>query len=48
MSLEANFYVSQTAAAVAVTASLWFVGSRMRQNTRATRVQIHQNIVPRG
>ena len=41
MSLEQIFYVSQTAAAVAVVASLLFVGFQIRHGKRA---QIHQNI----
>jgi hypothetical protein len=44
MSLEQIFYVSQTAAALAVVASLLFVGFQIRHGTRATRAQIHQNI----
>ena len=44
MSLEQIYYVSQTAAAVAVVASLLFVGFQIRHGTRATRAQIHQNI----
>ena len=44
MSLEQIYFVSQTAAAVAVVASLLFVGFQIRHGTRATRAQIHQNI----
>jgi hypothetical protein len=44
MSLEQIYYLSQTAAAVAVVASLLFVGFQIRHGTRATRAQIHQNI----
>jgi hypothetical protein len=44
MSLEQIFYVSQTVAALAVVASLLFVGFQIRHSTRATRAQIHQNI----
>ena len=44
MSLEHVFFVSQIAAAVAVVASLLFVGFQMKHGTRATRAQIHQNI----
>lgn len=44
MSLEEVFYVSQIVAAIAVVASLLFVGFEVRHGTRATRAQIHQNI----
>lgn len=44
MPLEHIFFVSQIVAAVAVVASLMFVGFQMKHGTRATRAQIHQNI----
>ena len=44
MSLEEIFYVSQTVAAVAIVASLIFVGLQIRHSSRTTRAQIHQNV----
>jgi hypothetical protein len=43
MGLEQFFYLSQILAAIAVVASLLFVGFELRHGTRATRAQIHQN-----
>jgi len=45
MSLEEMNLVSGIIASAAVVASLVFVGFQLRQNTRATRSQIHQNIM---
>jgi len=44
MALEQIFFLSQILAAIAVVASLLFVGFELRHGTRATRAQIHQNI----
>ena len=44
MTLEQVFFVSQILAAIAIVASLLFVGFELRHGTRATRAQIHQNI----
>ena len=44
MTLEHIFFITQIIAAVAVVLSLFFVGYQLRESTRATRAQIHQNI----
>jgi hypothetical protein len=42
MTLEEFYYISQIAAAIAIFASLIFVGIQLRQNTRAVRVSTAQ------
>ena len=42
MALESIYYVSQILAAIAIAASLLFVGLQLRQNDRTQRATIHQ------